>query len=170
MNSRPTQVVVTGAAIVLALALQTTVLSRLPLPGNQPSLLLVLVVAAALAGGVPAGVGVGFTTGLAADLLSSHPAGLLALVFLLVGLLVGRIEAPSERSVVWPIVVMAVAAVGSFLCYLVVLTLVDRGSVGWHTQLAGLPAGVLYDVMLTPFVVPVVAGAERRLRVLAVRQ
>ncbi len=169
MTVRPIAVLVGAVAIVVALILQTTVFSRLPLPGNAPNLLLVLVVASALAGGVPAGVGMGFFTGLAADLISNHPLGLLALVFLAVGLVVGRIEAPSERSVFWPVVIVAVAAVASFVLYLVIYELIGRHGIDWRTQLRGLPEAVLYDVMLTPFVVPVVAAVERRLRVPAMR-
>lgn len=169
MNNRPTRLAVAAVAIVLALAVQTTILSRLPLPGNQPSLLLVLVVASALAGGVPAGVGMGFATGLAADLISSHPLGLLALVFLLVGWVVGSIDLATERGVTTSLLIVAGAAVGSFLGYLLVLSLTASSGPDWGAQLTGLPAGALYDVMLTPFVLPVVAAVERRLRVLSFR-
>jgi rod shape-determining protein MreD len=169
MSIRPASVLAGAIAIVVALILQTTVFSRLPLPGNAPNLLLVLVVAAGLAGGIPAGVGMGFFTGLAADLISDHPLGLLALVFLAVGLVAGRIEAPSERSVFWPVVIVAVAAVASFVLYLVIYELIGRQGIDWRTQLRGLPEGVLYDVMLAPFVVPVVAAVVRRLRVPVMR-
>ena len=165
MTPRPAAFVIGAATIVVALALQTTIFSRLPLPGNAPNLLLVLVVAVALAGGVPAGVGMGFATGLAADLISDHPLGLLAFVFLVVGLVVGSIEAPSERSVFWPVVIVAAAAVLSFLLYLVIYALIGRHGIAWGSQLRGLPEAVVYDVMLTPFVVPVVAAVVRRLRV-----
>lgn len=161
--SRAARLLAAAAAIVATLAVQATILGRLPLPGNAPSLPLVLVVAVALAGGVWAGAAMGFCTGLAADLISDHPLGLLALVLLVVGWLVGGIEAESERSVFWSIVVVAVASAGSFLAYLAVYSLVNGSSIPWRADLRGLPEGVLYDVMLTPFVVPVVAAAERRL-------
>lgn len=158
----PTRIVLTFVAIVFVLALQQVVFGRLPLPGGRPSLLLVFVVAVALAAGSPAGVGVGFTTGLLADALTDHPLGVLALVFMVIGLLVGTIEAESERSVFWSIVVVAVAAVVSFGAYAVLLQLVD--SIDFGAEVADLPSVVLYDVMLTPFVVPVVAAGERALR------
>ena len=164
-DNGPAKFLAAIVTIVVALALQTAILSRLPLPGHPPNLLLVLVVAIALAGGAVPGVWMGFAIGLAADLISSHPLGLLALVFLLVGLVVGRIEAESQRSVFWSIVVVAVMAVLAFALYLVVLTLLPGQEVDWRDQLSGLPAEVLYDVMLTPFVVPVVAAASSRLRV-----
>lgn len=160
----PTRIVLTFLAIVFVLALQQVVFGRLPLPGGRPSLLLVFVVAVALAGGSAAGVGVGFTTGLLADALTDHPLGVLALVFMVVGLLVGTIEAESERSVFWSIVVVAIAAVGSFGAYAVLLQLVDNGGIDFGAEVADLPSVVLYDVMLTPFVVPVVAAGERAMR------
>lgn len=165
-ENRPAKWLAAAATIVAALALQTTIFSRLPLPGHPPNLPLVVVVAVALAGGAGAGIWMGFFMGLAADLISNHPLGLLALVFMLVGAAVGQIESERERSVVASIVVVAVMAVCSFALYLVVLALLPGQQVDWRDQLSGLPAEVLYDVMLTPFVVPVVAAASSRLRVM----
>lgn len=164
-DNRPAKLLAGAATIIVALALQTAIFSKLPLPGHPPNLLLVLVVAVALAGGTGAGIWMGFVLGLSADLISNHPLGLLALVFLLVGLVVGRIESESERSVLASIVVVAIMAVAAFVLYLVVLALLPGQQVDWRDQASGLPAEVLYDVMLTPFVVPVVAAASSRLRV-----
>ncbi|HVX45425.1 MAG TPA: rod shape-determining protein MreD, partial [Mycobacteriales bacterium] len=122
-ENRPAKWLAGLATIVVALALQTTIFSKLPLPGHPPNLLLVLVVAVALAGGAGAGVWMGFLLGLAADLISNHPLGLLALVFLLVGAAVGQIESERERSVFASIVVVAIMAVGSFVLYLIVFAL-----------------------------------------------
>ncbi len=169
MTGRPARLLVAALTIVVALALQTTVFSRLPLPGGTPSLLLVLVVACALVGGVPWGVGMGFTTGLAADLLSNHPAGLLALVFLLVGWVVGLVEADGTHLVLRGIVAVALSAVGSFALYVGLLALIGPDRVQWASQLADLPTTVLYDVILTPVVVPLVAMVERRLRAASYR-
>ncbi|HVX43572.1 MAG TPA: hypothetical protein VHC49_06790, partial [Mycobacteriales bacterium] len=85
--------------------------------------------------------------------------------FLLVGAAVGQIESERERSVFASIVVVAIMAVGSFVLYLIVFALLPGQQVDWRDQLSGLPAEILYDVMLTPFVVPVVAAASSRLRV-----
>jgi rod shape-determining protein MreD len=164
MTGMPYRLLVAAESIVAALVLQTTILSRLPLPGGTPSLLLVFVVACALVGGVPAGVGVGFTTGLAADLISNHPVGLLALIFLLVGWLVGLIETDGTHLLLRAIVAVAVSAVGSFALYVALLALIGSDRVQWSSQLADLPTTVLYDVVLTPLVVPLVAAVERRLR------
>lgn len=161
MITSPVRYAAAVLAVVLAVLLQGTLLSRLPLPGGVPNVVLVLVVGVALAGGAGAGMAAGFGSGLFADLLSSHPAGVLALCFAMVGFVVGLLETSSERSVFWPVLVTAVAAAGSYLVYVGVLTLLHSHPAG--STLGVLPATVAYDVMLTPFVVPVVAAATRRL-------
>ncbi|MFL6128924.1 MAG: rod shape-determining protein MreD [Mycobacteriales bacterium] len=152
-----------GIAVALALAvavvLQSSVLARLPLPGGAPSLVLVLVVAVGLIGGASAGLATGFAAGLLTDLLSAHPVGLLALCFALVGFVAGLLEADVERSVLLPMVVVAVATLAVGLTYLAVLGLLGRQAAG---GIADLPGTAVYDVMLTPFVFPLVAVAARR--------
>lgn len=73
------------AAMITALLLQATLLAPLtfPWPVSLPAL---LVAAVALREGPGSGMSFGFATGLVADLASRHPAGLLALVWLGVGL------------------------------------------------------------------------------------
>ncbi|HVQ94540.1 MAG TPA: rod shape-determining protein MreD [Mycobacteriales bacterium] len=160
-----TKVTPAGAAAlsvltVLAVVLQESVLARLPLPGGAPNLLVVLVVGVALAAGASAGMAAGFATGLLADLSSAHPVGVLALCFGLVGFLAGLLDADTERGVVRAFAVVAVAAASTYLIYLGLLAVLHRPPAG---GLADLPSTVLYDVMLTPFVVPVVAALARRL-------
>lgn len=167
MNAPSRQVALGALVVVVSVLLQLVVFSRLPLPGGRPSLPLVLVVAIALSRGPLAGAWSGFAAGLLLDALSGHPLGVLALIFMLVGLVVGAIEAESERSVFWSALVVAVAAVCSYLPYLLLLVLVHRGGLGGFLtgeQLGKLPTIVAYDVLLTPFVVPLVAavGARRR--------
>jgi rod shape-determining protein MreD len=152
--------VAVALAVVVALVLQSSVLARLPLPGGPPSLVLVLVVAVGLAGGASAGLATGFAAGLLTDLLSAHPVGLLALCFALAGFVAGLLETDVERTVLLPMVVVGVATLAVGLTYLAVLDLLGRQPA---EGIGGLPGTVLYDVMLTPFVVPLVAVAGRRL-------
>lgn len=76
------------AAIITALLLQATLVAplTLPVPVSLPAL---LVAAVALSDGPGAGLSFGFATGLVADLASAHPAGVLALSWLVVGLVCG---------------------------------------------------------------------------------
>ena len=147
-------------AVVVAVVLQSSVLARLPLPGGAPNLVLVLVVAVGLTGGASAGLATGFAAGLLTDLLSAHPVGLLALCFALAGFVAGLLEADVERTVLLPMVVVAVATLAVGLTYVAALGLLGRESAG---GIADLPGTAAYDVMLTPFVVPLVAVAARRL-------
>jgi rod shape-determining protein MreD len=76
--------------ILTALLLQATVVAPVttPWPVSLPA---VLVAAVALVDGPAAGMSFGFATGLLADLGSNHPAGVLALCWLGIGLCCGTV-------------------------------------------------------------------------------
>lgn len=150
-----------GLAIAAAVVLQGVLVARVPLPGGHPNLAVLLVVGVALAAGTTAGLTTGFVTGIVMDLLSDHPVGVLALCLALVGFAVGLLDAAPDRSVFWPMVVVAVAAAGGQLVFAAISTALGAGGAA---ALEELPAAVAYDVLLTPFVVPVVAAAERKVR------
>ena len=107
------------ALVTVALALQVTLFSRLPLPGATPDVLLLVVVALALAYGPGFGLVCGFAAGLAADLVppADHEVGRWALVLTLVGYLAGLGRDSSRRSAFVPLVVVAVAGGGAVLLY-----------------------------------------------------
>ena len=109
-----------------------------------------------------AGLAAGFGAGLLTDLLSDHPVGVLALCFALAGLLAGLLEADVRRSVLLPVVVVAVADRRG----LPRLPRRDRACSGSRSAdgAAGVLGTVAYDVVLTPFVVPLVAGGDQAVR------
>ncbi len=146
-------------AILAAVILQAAVLARLPLPGGPPNLVLVLVVAIGLAAGGSAGLAAGFAAGLLTDLLSDHPLGVLALCFALAGFLAGQLEVDVQRGVLVPVVVVAVATGAVYLTYLGVLGLLGESVADGA---GGVLGTIAYDVLLTPFVVPLVAAVTRR--------
>lgn len=146
-------------AILVAVILQAAVLSRLPLPGGPPNLVLVLVIAIGLAGGGSAGLAAGFGAGLLTDLLSDHPVGVLALCFALAGLLAGLLDADVRRSVLLSVVVVAVLTGAVYLTYLGVMGLLGQPVAD---GVAGVFGTIAYDVVLTPFVVPLVMAVTRR--------
>ncbi|MBW3640710.1 MAG: rod shape-determining protein MreD [Actinobacteria bacterium] len=162
-----------AVTVVAAVLLQSAVLTRLPLPGGAPDLLLVLVVAFALAEGPLSGTVTGFVTGLLADLGTDHELGRSALVYTLVGYAAGLVhDAPAlgggvsggrARSPLQPLVVVAVAAAAGVTVYAAVGFLLgdDRITLDAYTQ--SLVATVAYCVLLTPFVVPVIGILVRRL-------
>jgi rod shape-determining protein MreD len=84
------------AGIVTALLLQATIVAPVtaPYPISLPA---ILVAAIALVDGPATGMSFGFAAGLTADLGSHHPAGILALCWLGVGLLCGTVA--DRRSI-----------------------------------------------------------------------
>ncbi len=152
-----------GAATVLtALLLQTTVMARLPVPGSPPDLVLVLVLAFALAEGPRSGMVTGFVAGLLADLQSDHELGRLALAYVVAGYLAGRVQDDTDRSTLLPFLVVLGGAVAALLAYAAVGLVLGDPRTAVSALGPGLAASVAYDVVLTPFVVPVVGLLVRR--------
>jgi rod shape-determining protein MreD len=148
----PARVVAAAAAIASALLLQASVIA--PAAGHVPvSLPAVLVAAIALVDGPATGIAFGFACGLAADLGSTHPAGVLALCWLAVGLAAGlfadRYHLLRDAAAVAVICAFA-GAVGTVL-----LTVVHAGTQLGGAVTAFLPS-LLGDVVLALLVVPVV--------------
>jgi hypothetical protein len=82
-----------AAAIITALLLQGVLVSPLatPVPVSLPA---VLVAAVAMVDGPGVGMALGFSTGIIADLTSRHATGVLALAWLIVGLVCGLLATP----------------------------------------------------------------------------
>lgn len=155
---------VAAGLLLLALAVQVTLLNRLPLPGATPDLVLLVVVALALAHGPATGLAVGFAAGLALDLVppADHEMGRWAFVLTLVGYLAGLARAETRRSALVPIAVVAVAAAGSVLLYAGLGALMDDPSVTWSGVSALVPTAVAYDVVLGAFALPAVLAVAHR--------
>jgi rod shape-determining protein MreD len=161
---QPPRALVLTVLMVLVLALQTTVLPRLGLPGATPDLVLLLVVSLALADGPVTGMWTGFAAGLTLDLVppADHAVGRYALVLTLVGYLAGLLQDELDRSAVLPFLVVAAAAAGGTALYAGLGALFSEVGVDGGTLLGLLPTAVLYDVLLAPFVVPFVIKLARR--------
>jgi rod shape-determining protein MreD len=151
--------------VLTSLLVQVTILNRLPLPIGHPDLLVVVVISCALVGGPQRGAVIGFATGLAADLMppADHLAGRLAFTYTIVGYFAGLLEDVEERSVLTTILVVAVGAAVAVLVYAGLGALVADPHVTVHATTHGLLATVVYDVVLAPFVVPLISAASHRL-------
>ena len=150
--------------VLVALVVQLTVLNRLPLPGGvSPDLVLLVVVALALSSGPMPGMITGFGAGLALDIAppSTHLVGVYALVFCLVGYFCGRIAADLESTVLLPLAASAAGAAGGAALYAGVGILLGDPDVTGQVVRHVLPETVLYDVLLSPFVLYGVALASR---------
>ena len=153
-----------AALVVTALIVQVSVVNLLPLPVARPDLLVVVVAACALVSGPAGGAVTGFAVGLFADVTppADHTLGRLALCYALVGYAVGMLDDLEERSVVASMAVVAVAAAVSTALYALVGALVGDVRISMTTLAHQLPVAVAYDVLLAPFILPLVAAIDRR--------
>jgi len=153
------------AAVVAALVLQVTVFPYVAWDGIVPNLVLLVAVAAALTRGPQFAAVLGFVAGVALDLAppADHVAGRWALALVLVGYLAGRVR--QDQNPTTSTVVMTVAGasfIGSSVFALSGMVLGEPGSdVGG--VLTVVLVAVLWDVLLTPFVLPPLMGMFRRL-------
>jgi rod shape-determining protein MreD len=110
-----------AAVIGVTLLLQLGYVSTFDLHGARPDIMLLLAVAAGYVAGPERGALVGFAAGLSFDLFLSTPFGLSALVYCLVGYLVGAVGASMMRTSWWTASVVggAGSAVGVVLYALV---------------------------------------------------
>ncbi|MEU8794701.1 rod shape-determining protein MreD [Streptomyces sp. NPDC048643] len=152
--------------VVVALVIQVSVLARLHLPGAVPDLVLLTVIALAMVYGHVGGALIGFGAGLLSDVVppADHAAGRYALVLCVIGYCAGLVKPENGRlkSATGPMAVVVVAAIGSTLLYAGVGALVGD-TAARHVGLTSLLfTAALYDLLLAPFVVPVVMALARR--------
>ena len=156
------RVLLGSGLLVGALLTQSAVLSRLPLPGGPPDLLLVLVVAFALVAGAAPGTLGGFVTGLLVDLGADHELGRTALVYTLVGYLAGRAQYGPRRSTLRALLVVGGTGVVGVSVFALVGLLLGDPRIDPPAYRQSILSTVPYCVLLTPLVVPVVGFVVRR--------
>ena len=152
--------------LVLAVALQSTVLNQITILGVKPQLSFVVVVSLAYLDGERMGVLAGFFAGLFQDfLLPASIIGLTAFVYTLIGYGVGRIRQYRQSESVWtPVLTVAGASAGAEVGYASLSIILGQSWVGlaYTLKVAGLV--VLYNTLLTPFAFPFVDRVTRRFR------
>jgi len=155
------RVLVLAAVVVVAVLLQSTVLAELRLAGVRPDLLVLTVVAVAMASGPTSGAVFGFSAGLVGDLLFDLPVGVSALVYTAVGFAVGtaRVYVTSHRPVVH-LAQAGAASLASVWCSGLLLRVFDLSS--WEAVARSGPLVALYNLLLAPFVYPVVRALAER--------
>jgi rod shape-determining protein MreD len=160
-----TRALVLTLVITFAVVLQVTLFPHIAYAGVVPNLALLVVVAAALVRGPEFAAVIGFLSGLAIDLAppADHVAGRWALALVLVGYLAGRVRQDARTSALAAVVTVAAASfVGTSVFALSGMLLSDP-AIPATEALAVIPASVVYDVLLTPFVLPVMMKLFRRL-------
>ena len=157
------RVAFSAALLLLAILIQLTVLGNLRLPGGAgPDLVLVVVVALALTGGPVEGMLGGFAAGLALDVAppATHLVGQYALVFCAVGYAAGRVGSKLDESAWVPIGVVAIGSAVGELLFALTGMIFGNLDITWSTVGHVLPASVVYDVLLSPFVLYAVVRAR----------
>ena len=165
MTVRPLRVAFAIALIVTLVPLQFSVVNRMPFPGAAPDLLVLAVVAVALVRGPDVGLVFGFTTGLVADLAppADHTLGRLALAYALAGYVGGLLSDDAARSAFLPLGVVALGAIVAEGTFTIVGALLGDERITAVALAHNVPSSVLYDVLLAPFVIPLVGAVSRRL-------
>jgi rod shape-determining protein MreD len=151
--------------VFAAAILQVVVVNRLPLPGGQPDLLVLVVIGIAFASGAERGAMFGFFAGFVADILppAGHIAGREAFAYTVVGYGAGLFANPDGTSVITTILVVAVGSAGVVLLYDALGGLLGDARVTPEEVVHSLVGTVVYDVLLAPFVVRPVSALARRL-------
>ena len=143
-------------AVTFALVLQVTLFPHLAWHGIVPNLCLLVVVAAALTVEAPFALLLGFTAGVALDLAppADHVAGRWALALTLVAFLAARVRQdvrPTALAVVGTVAASSFAATSVFALSGMLLADPAMSVTG---LLEVVLVAVLWDVLLTPFVLP----------------
>lgn len=155
--------------ISVAVVLQVSLFPHLAWEGVVPNLALLVVVGAALTRGPEFAAVLGFAAGLLVDLAppADHIAGRWALALVVVGYVAGRIRQdtgasgrPGATAVV--IAVAASSFIGTSVFAFSGLLLDDAGA-SVAQMLEVILIAVVWDVLLTPFVLPLVMAVFGRL-------
>jgi rod shape-determining protein MreD len=156
------RLLVLAAVLVAAVLVQSTVLAEVRLAGVRPDLLVLAVVSVAVATDAATGAAFGFAAGLVADLLFDLPVGVSALVYTAAGFAVGavRVYLTSHRPLVH-LVLAGAASLASVWCCGLLLRVFDLSS--WATVTRAGPLVALYNLLLTPFIYPVVWALTERI-------
>jgi rod shape-determining protein MreD len=162
------RVAAVAALMVVAVALQTTLLSRATILGIIPQVVLLVIVSLGYTDGERVGSVVGFFGGLLIDLLLYDPTaiiGLTALIYTMIGYGVGTVRKYAMSESVWtPVLIVAAASAIAEFSYATLSIIFGQQWVSllFTAKVAGLV--VLYNTLLTPFVFPIVRRIADRYR------
>jgi rod shape-determining protein MreD len=145
-----------GLVVLTAMVVQRGLFGSLRIDGAAPDALLIVAVAAGIAGGAERGAVVGFFCGVALDLMLPSPFGLAALSYMVAGLAVGMLRSADRRAARWRVIVLcALGCALGVVVFAVVGTLIGQ-------------AGYLTAHLLVIVLVVALAGAVLALPVVGV--
>jgi len=159
------RVVASAVLILLAITLQVSLFANLSVAGVVPDLALLVVVAAAIVRGPAYATVLGLVAGLAVDLAppADGVAGRWALALAVAGWLAGQVRADARQSALATIVTVAAASLTATSLYALSGLVLSEPGVSVAAALEVLPVTVLYNLAVTPLVVPLVVWLLRRL-------
>jgi rod shape-determining protein MreD len=154
-----------GAAVMLALLLQVSLLPHLAWQGVVPNLALLVVVGAALTQGPQFAMVLGFAAGALVDLAppADHTAGRWALALTGVGYVAGRVRSEADPSATTVVGTVAASSFVGTSIFALTGLLLGELSVGVGQLLLVIGVALVWDVVLTPFVLPPLMALFRRL-------
>lgn len=152
--------------IALAAVLQVSVFPHFAWEGVVPNLSLLVVVGAGLVRGPQFAALLGFAAGLVIDLAppADHVAGRWALALVLVGYLTGRVRQASRPAATAVVVAVALASFAGSSLYALSGVLLHDPVMPVGDMLTTILVAVVWDVLLTPFVLPAVMLLFQRLQ------
>ena len=150
--------IITAAVVVLAVAAQTSVVSRWNLPGATPDLVLVVVIAFGMRHQPARASMLGFAAGLLLD--ATPPSvglmGLSALTLTIVGYLAAQLRTDISRSPFGPLLFVAAAAIGSIVIRALLGSLLGDPEVALYRLPVVALATAVYSTLLGAVAIPIV--------------
>jgi rod shape-determining protein MreD len=152
--------------VAFAVVAQAVIFRYVNIDGVVPNLALVIVVAAAIARGSQFASVLGFATGLLLDLAppADHVAGRWALALVIVGYLAGRVRQDARNSPLTAVVLVGAMSFVSTSIYALSGVFLADGTLPVDATLRVIVISMLWDLMLAPFLVPVLLLVLDRLR------
>jgi rod shape-determining protein MreD len=152
-------------AVCVAVVLQVSVFPHVAWDGIVPDLCLLVVVGAALARGPHFAAVLGFAAGVVLDLAppADHLAGRWALALVLVGYVAGRVRQDGRPNATTVVATVAASSFVGTSVFALSGIFVGDTSLGIAEILEVIAVSLLWDVLLTPFVLPPVMALFRRL-------
>lgn len=150
-------VAMSALLVAVALILQVSLFDAFAWNGVVPDLVLMVVVAGALSRGGQAGMVLGFAAGVLMDLAppADHVAGRWALALLVAGYVAGRFRQDSGRpSVLATVAAMAACSFVATSIYALSGMVLRDPALGFGEVLQVIGIGMVWNVALTPLVLP----------------
>ena len=153
---RYARVLVAGGLVVAALVLQVAVFPHLAWEGIVPNVCLLVVVAAALVRGPAFAATLGFVAGLMLDLAppADHVAGRWALALVVVGYVAGLMRQDTRPTMATIVATVAASSFVGTSVYVLTGFVLGEAVAGAGELAQVILVALLWDVLLTPFVIP----------------